>query len=113
MLLFEPDLLFSSRIESASSKVGLDLKVITRVNELEQALMESAPWILLVNLDASRGGGKDWAALIQGRCRVIGYYSHLDSSLAEEALADGFDMVIPRRALVRRLGEIFADIGSS
>jgi hypothetical protein len=113
VVVFEPDLLFLSRIESAGRKAGLDLKVVTKVNELQQALKESAPRILLVNLDALGGGGNALTGLVHGTSRLIGYYSHANSKLAKEALVDGFDMVIPRRAFADRLGEVFGDAGSS
>jgi hypothetical protein len=113
VLVFEPDLLFSSRIESVGSKLGLDVKVAVSLNELKQGLSESVPRMLLVNLDALGVRPKSLVGLVRGGCRLIGYYSHVDSKLAKEALADGFEMVIPRRALADRLGEIFAATGSS
>lgn len=113
VLLFEPDLLSSSRIESVGRKLELDLKVVMTVDELQRELRESVPEILLVNLHALGAGRKALTRLLQRRCRLIGYYSHADSELAKQALADGFDMVIPRRAFADRLGEILADTGSS
>jgi hypothetical protein len=113
VLVLEPDLLFSSRIESVGSKSGLDVKVAVSLNELKQMLNESVPRMLLVNLDAVGVRPKSLVGLVQGACRLVGYYSHVDSKLAKEALADGFEMVIPRRAFGDRLGEIFAATGSS
>jgi hypothetical protein len=112
VFVFEPDLLFSSRIESAGHKLGLDLKVAVSVSDLKEALKESVPRMLLVNLDALGVGSKALVGLVHGACRLVGYYSHADSNLAKEALAVGFDMVIPRRALVDRLSEIFAGTSS-
>lgn len=112
VVVFEPDLLFLSWIESAARKADLDLKAITKADELQEALNESAPRIFLVNLDALGEGG-NLTGVFQRTCRLIGYYSHADSKLAKEALAGGFDMVIPRRALADRLSEIFGGAGSS
>jgi len=71
------------------------------------------PSMLLVNLDAVGARPKSIVELVGGACRLVGYYSHVDSNLAKEALADGFEIVIPRRTLAERLGEIFAATGSS
>lgn len=113
MLLFEPDLLFSSRIEGAGHRFGLDVKVATTLSELEAAVKGAVPGVVVVNLDTSGLDYKPLLGLIQGKCRLVGYFSHVDSKLAVDALASGFELVIPRRTFLDRLGEVFADIGSS
>lgn len=113
MLLLEPDLLFSSKIEGAGHRFGLDVEVTSTLSELEQALKEALPRIVVVNLDASGLECKSLVSLIHGTCMLIGYYSHVDSKSARGALASGFEMVIPRRTFFDRLGEIFANIDSS
>jgi hypothetical protein len=113
VLVFEPDLLFSSKIESAAGKSGLEAKVTITVDELQRALRESVPKALLVNLDILANVAASAVASVRGRCKLIGYYSHVDSKLAAQALASGFEEVIPRRTFVNKLNEIFADISSS
>ena len=113
VLLYEPDLLFSSKIESAARKWGLDVKVRVTMSELEQALRTSTPRILLVNLDVPGVDSRSLSQLVHGRSKLIGYYSHVESKSATEALANGFSMVVPRRVFANRLSEIFADLSSS
>ena len=81
-------------------------------NELQKVLTDSVPKVLLVNLDNL---GPDSTALpkITKGCRLIGYYSHVNSKLASEALASGFEAAIPRRTFNDKLADIFADISSS
>jgi hypothetical protein len=112
-LLYEPDLLFSSRIESAARKLGLGVKVMVTMSDLERALRKSTPRLLLVNLDVPGVDSKSLAQLVHGGSKLIGYYSHVESKLATEALANGFSMVVPRRVFANRLSEIFADLSSS
>ena len=112
MLIFEPDLLFSSQIENAAHKVGLGVKVTVSVSEVKQALRDWTPRMVLANLDALGGDSKVLVGLVQGACRLVGYYSHVNSRLATEALACGFEVVLPRRAFVERLSEILAVTGS-
>jgi len=111
LLLFEPDLLFSSRIEGAATRFQLEVKVTVTVDELQRSVKESAPRMLLVDLDAMPAG-VPLSELVHGRCRVVGYYSHADSKLATRALASGFQMVIPRRSFMGHLNKLLADIGS-
>jgi DNA-binding NtrC family response regulator len=113
VLLIEPDLLFSSRIESVAKKNGLDVRVTVTVGELEAVLKESVPRMLLVNLDAPGVDSRLLVRLVHGASRLIGYYSHVNSKVATEAVSNGFEAVVPRRVFATRLGEIFANIRSS
>ena len=112
MLVFEPDLIFSSRVENAASKSGLEAIVTITIDELQRAVWASVPEALLVNLDAFASTGWSLVESVRGRCRLIGYYSHVDSKLAAEALVRGFDEVVPRRTFVDKLSEILADLSS-
>jgi hypothetical protein len=113
VLVYEPDLFFSSRIESAGKKFGLEVNTITNVNELRERLKEALPKLLLVNLDALEEQDESLAGLVsQGSCRLIGYYSHVQTESAERALKRGFEIVIPRRKFAVKLGEIFAQASS-
>jgi len=113
VLVYEPDLLFSSRIESAGEKFGLKVNTITNTNELRERLKGGLPKLLLVNLDAFEEQDESLAGLVQhGGCRLIGYYSHAQAESAGKALQRGFEIVVPRRAFAVKLGEIFAQISS-
>jgi len=111
LLLFEPDMLFSSRIESAAARSGLEVKVTGSMDELQRTLQKCVPKALLVDLDALTGEDLSLFGRLRDRCKLVGYYSHADSKLAAEALATGFDMVIPRRSFVAELNELFAEVG--
>jgi hypothetical protein len=113
VLVYEPDLLFSSRIESAGEKFGLKVNTISNMNELRERVKEGLPKLLLVNLDALEEQDESLAGLFsQGSCRSVGYYSHVQTESAEKALKRGFEIVIPRRAFAVKLSEIFAQISS-
>lgn len=51
VFLYEPDLFFSSRIESAGKRFRLEVKTMLTINALEVALKGGLPRLLLVNLD--------------------------------------------------------------
>jgi len=113
VLIFEPDLMFSSRIESGVIRAGLEPKLTVTIPELERFILESVPKALLVNLDALGRSGLSLVGSARVRCRVIGYYSHVDSALGAQALSNGFDQVMPRRAFVEKLNAILSDLSSS
>ena len=113
VLVFDPDLLFSSRIEAACRKHGLQVKIATSLEELQLQLKESFPQALIANLDVLKNLEKLPIMSLRGSCRLIGYYSHMDSDLAKDALDSGFEMVVPRRGFMDKLSNILAGTGSS
>jgi len=113
VFLYEPDLFFSSRIESAGARFGLEVKTMVTLNALEVALKGGLPKLLIVNLDVLEERGESLAGLVSpGGCRLVGYYSHVDAKSAGGALRAGFEVVVPRRAFAVKLNEIFAELGS-
>jgi len=113
VFLYEPDLFFSSRIESAGKRFGLEVKTMITINALEAALKGGLPKLLLVNLDILEERHESLTELVSpGSCKLLGYYSHVDVEFAAEALRSGFEVVIPRRALAVKLNEIFAEVSS-
>jgi hypothetical protein len=113
VLVYEPDLLFSSRIESAGKRFGVEVNTITNMNDLRERLKNGLPKLLLVNIDALEERHESLAGLSPtGSCRLLGYYSHVQAESAEKALKCGFEIVIPRRAFAIKLGEIFAQVSS-
>lgn len=113
VFLYEPDLFFSSRIESGGARFGLEVETMVTLNALEAALRGGLPKLLLVNLDVLEERHESLTGLVApGGCRLVGYYSHVDAKSAEQALRTGFDVVIPRRAIAVKLNEIFSELGS-
>lgn len=55
ILVFEPDMLFSSRIENVAEKMSADIAIVTDIEELLRQLAKKTPQLLLVNLDALNG----------------------------------------------------------
>jgi DNA-binding NarL/FixJ family response regulator len=114
IIAFEPDLLFSSKIESVAARFSLSVKVASSLDDLLRELREAVPQIVFVNLDASQ----EKLALLEEfarkkTCRIVGYYSHVNTRLAEEAKRIGIDSVVSRGAFATRLEEMLAAIRSS
>jgi ActR/RegA family two-component response regulator len=113
LIVFEPDLLFSSRIESAAAKAGFSAKVFGNLDEFLQEAKQSTPKVALVNLDVAVGrfaGLEDLAR--SPSCKVVGYYSHVNSSLAEEAQRTGINAVFPRGAFANKLEMLLREFSS-
>ena len=110
VLAYEPDLLFSSKIESAGKQFGVEVRVATNMKDVLQVLGQSLPDILLVNLDALRERNESLNELAKQKCRMVGYYSHMEEDSAKEATRAGFEVVVPRRSFAVKLHDILATV---
>lgn len=110
VVLFEPDLLFSSKIEGAAKRLNIELRVVTDLNELLRELEGAAPRAFVISLDALEGKLFALKNRLNGRHRVIGYYSHVKTHIAEEAKGVGVETLFSRGAIAARLEEILIEL---
>jgi DNA-binding NarL/FixJ family response regulator len=99
--------LFSSRIEGAAARAGVGVMFVRNLQEIAQQLQETTPRILILNLDAAQGNLEALEEVVRGGSfQTVGYYSHVDTRLAEEAKRIGVGIVLPRSVFAARLGQI-------
>ena len=109
IVVFEPDLLFSSRIEGQARRIGADLKLITDYEGLLRQLRENVPELLIVNLDLLGTRLDQLQDILGGKsCKSVGYYSHVNVQLDEEAKRFGIGLVMSRGVFVAKMKELFA-----
>ena len=110
VVLFEPDLLFSSKIEGAAKRLNIKLRVITDLNELLGELEGGAQKAFVISLDSLEGKLSALKNHMTGRPRVIGYYSHVKTHVAEEAKGVGVETVLSRGAFAARLEDSLTEL---
>jgi hypothetical protein len=105
--------LFSSRVESAATKARVQVKVFGNLEEFILEANQSTAQVALVNLDAAEGKLASLEGLPKNvSCKVVGYYSHVNSRLAEEARRIGIGRVLSRGAFVSKLEGILKEFSS-
>jgi hypothetical protein len=109
IVIFEPDLLFSSKIESAARKLELEVMIETRLEDAVSKMGSVDPLAIIVNLDAVPGNGLQEFTRNKGRI-VLGYYSHVNTRVCEEARNLGVNMVFSRGAFLARIDGILRKI---
>lgn len=110
LIAFEPDLLFLSRIEGAAGRAQVKLKTISNLEELLREAKPTTPRVVFLNLDAIEANLAFLEELAKNAsCKIIGYYSHVNTRLAEEARRIGISTVLSRGAFVSRLEEILKE----
>jgi hypothetical protein len=104
-----PDLLFGSKVEGGLRAAGHQVTRYDGEDMARAAVPESD--VLVVDLTDDRFDG---AVLVEsmkmGReldgVRTLGFYSHVDEETRRRAERAGFDLVVPRSRMARRMGAL-------
>ena len=106
ILAIVDDLLFRGKLETAAARLGTPLTIAA---DASPALRPEQWSRVLIDLNLSRGDPlamvRDLRAAHPG-IPVIGYCSHIQQDLQQQALEAGCTQVLPRSAFVQRLAEL-------
>lgn len=109
VVAYMDDLFFQMKIAETAKHLGLELKVASHPDSLV-ALLDPRPAMVIVDLNA-RAAPLEAVARVRGldpSLRVIGFLSHVQADLAEQAKAAGLDQVMPRSKFTMNLPQILA-----
>jgi acetylornithine deacetylase/succinyl-diaminopimelate desuccinylase-like protein len=117
-----PDLLFGSRIQGALTAAGNEVELIGDETRLRARLADPekpVADVLVVDLTDARLDGAGIVAALAGEgelhgegagagraLRTLGFYSHVDVVVREQAEQTGFDLVVPRSRMAREGAEL-------
>src|SRR5579864_7148083 len=101
------DLFFQMKLAETAKQLGVEVKVATNGDALA-ALMESAPKLVIVDLNARSQPLQAIERVRQSHkdVRVVGFLSHVQTQLAAQAQAAGCNEVLPRSSFTQNLAEI-------
>lgn len=105
------DIFFTARIRETARHAGADVRFFTTAESLHQAITQESPGLVLVDLSQQ---SLDPVEVVRGLKRspatsdtpVLGYLSHVDFALQQQARGAGIDKVVPRSEFTARLSEI-------
>ena len=104
------DLMFRSKLEAAAAQMGTPL---TLASDAGPALnSQQPPSRVLIDLNLSRGNPLAMVREVRQAhpgVPVIGYCSHVQQELKQQALAAGCTTVLSRSAFVQQLAELLAE----
>ena len=97
------DMFFASKIRAVAEAVGVEVSF----PRSKEALIEKAreAQLIVVDLHNQRFDPIDVAQELRG-IPLVGFFSHVETELRRNALAAGFDQVLPRSVFVRDLQKI-------
>ena len=108
-----PDLLFGSKVQSALSAAGIECQLVGD-SQAARAAAASAE-LLVVDLTDSELGGTELVREMNANgelesIKTLGFYSHVEPDVKQEAMAAGFDLVVPRSRMNREGASLAAQL---
>jgi CheY-like chemotaxis protein len=112
VLALVPDLLFGSKLKSSLTAEGHDVELVGPGGVSEG--LEAAELLIVDLTDPDLDGPGIVRALgTEGALEdlpTLGFYSHVDVDVREEAEQAGFDLVVPRSRMAREGAELAAQL---
>jgi CheY-like chemotaxis protein len=113
VLAIVDDMFFASKIRATAEAVGVEVSFPRSLEKLVERAREATPRLVMVDLHNTK---IDPAAI--GRelksdenlkaVPLLGFFSHVHTDLQRNAVASGYDHVIPRSVFARDLGQILS-----
>jgi CheY-like chemotaxis protein len=115
VLALVPDMLFGSKVQAMLEHAG---------HEVELAQSETDVWdtiagtdVLVVDLTTDDVDGAQLLDTLKtggeaGHVRTLGFYSHVEADVKQDAEQAGFDLVVPRSRMAREGAELVERLSS-
>ena len=105
------DMFFASKIRAAAEALGKDISFPRSVDAVVSKARETKPGLIVVDLHNQRIDPVALARELKAdeelrSIKLLGFFSHVQTDLKNNALSAGFDEVIPRSVFARDLAEI-------
>ena len=102
---------FAAKIRATAEAVGVEVSFPRSVEKLIEKAREVKPGLVVVDLHNTKVDPVAIATELKAdedlkAIPLLGFFSHVHTDLQRNALAAGFDQVIPRSVFARDLGQI-------
>ena len=107
------DMFFKSKIRAVAEAVGTEISFPRNKDALLQKAREAKPKLIIVDLHNQKIDPATLATELKSdeelrAIPLLGFFSHVQTELQRNALAAGFDQVIPRSVFARDLSKILS-----
>ena len=105
------DMFFVAKIRATAEHLGVTLRSVRNLETLLNVAREGQTDIIIVDLNAQKLDALTVGQAIKSdeqlaSIPLLGFFSHVQTELRENALAAGYNLVIPRSVFSRDLGAI-------
>ena len=107
------DMFFVSKIRAVAEAVGVEISFARTREALVEKARATQPRLIVIDLHNQKFDPAALAAEFKAEeelreIRLLGFFSHVQTELQRNALAAGFDQVMPRSVFARDLPKILA-----
>src|SRR5215510_2482328 len=107
------DMFFAAKIRAVAEAVRVEISFPRSLEALVQQARETKPRLIVVDLhhqkiDVTALAGELKSDRQLRDIRLLGFFSHVQTELQRNAIAAGFDQVIPRSVFARDLSQILS-----
>jgi len=107
------DMFFAAKIRAVAEAVGVEISFPRNKEMLIQKVRETKPRLIVVDLHNQKIDSNALANELKSDeqlrdIRILGFFSHVQTELQRNAIAAGFDQVIPRSVFARDLPQILS-----
>jgi len=107
------DMFFAAKIRAVAEAVGVEISFPRNKEVLIQKVRETKPRLIVVDLHNQKFDSNALANELKSdeqlrEIRILGFFSHVQTELQRNAIAAGFDQVIPRSVFARDLPKILS-----
>jgi CheY-like chemotaxis protein len=105
------DMFFASKIRAVAEAAGLEISFPRSLEAVVSKARETKPGLIVVDLHNQRIDAVALAHELKAdeelqAIKLLGFFSHVQTELQRNAIAAGYDRVIPRSVFARDLGQI-------
>lgn len=105
------DLFFTAKIRASAEHLGADVRFVRNAQAAIDAARELRPALIIVDLHAQKCEPFALARTLKTdeqlkAVTLLGFFSHVQTELMEQAKQAGYDQVLPRSVFTQRLAEI-------
>jgi PleD family two-component response regulator len=109
------DLFFLAKIREAAAHLGMDVAHAKTAESVLEKVRACAPELLTLDLNASRFDPMAIISAVRDDERIsalpiLGFYSHVNGKLRQDALAAGCDKVVPRSEFAAKLPALLSEM---
>jgi DNA-binding NtrC family response regulator len=111
VLVFGADMVMGSKIRGAIAGCGLTVCPARALEQVEAAVGRGGLRAAVVDLNMQSADPFEAVKILRERApevSVIAYYSHVDGELKERAQVMGVKEILPRSALIKKLGDLLS-----
>ena len=108
------DMFFAAKIRATAEALGVTILFPRSKETLFEKLAETTPHLVLVDLHNQKLDPLDLARELKASASarhipLLGFFSHVETELQRNAVAAGFDRVIPRSVFSKDLADILRE----